>query len=207
MWKEGIKPSCLYFWRAAATFRVAKTDWMRYRKYIVALPWIYGWATKFYCWQNQLDFLRWCAFLHFIDKKKVEEGGALAGTQWAARLRYYRICNILENKAGVAAPAGLETFTEAEAAMMMSATAPPQLLQNGMKQRCQLVQAKFFISSLPMPKCWYRNACVWKIVPVYPYTEAVSAGIKGMLQQWKKTLSRIKTACFPVWRKQMPDTK
>ena len=153
----------------------------RYKCIAIDLPG-YGWSDKIFDTKgkDQLQFYA-DAVNEFLKKKKIKKV-FLAGHSMGAQVA---IISALQNKKIkkliLAAPAGLETFTEKEAQLLIAAT-PAAAFE---KQDEVLIRNNFKLNFFAQPadaealiqyRLQMRNCPGFKL-----YCQTVSAGIKGML--------------------------
>lgn len=154
----------------------------------------YGYSDKaFTTGRNQLEF--YADVLDSFIHKKGLESAVLAGHSMGGQIALIAAMRHPQtvSKLVLVAPAGLETFTESEGKMLTAATPASffekqeePVIRYGFKQNfyIQPVEAEALIQD----RMRFKNCADFR-----QYTEAVSAGIKGMLQRpVKAELNKVK---------------
>lgn len=154
----------------------------------------YGWSDKnFTTDKNQLVF--YADALNLFIEKKGLRNVTLAGHSMGGQVAVIAALQHPEKfkKMILAAPAGLETFSEAEAVMMMAATPPAVFAgQDEAVIRASLKQ-NFYQSPADAEGLIQDRLRLKTCNDFGQYAEAVSAGIKGMLRHpVKAELSQLK---------------
>jgi pimeloyl-ACP methyl ester carboxylesterase len=174
-----------------------------YRCIAVDLPG-YGWSDKTYTTdKDQLTFYA-DVLASFIEKKGLKKV-VLAGHSMAGQIAIITALNHADkiSKLILVAPAGLETFTEAEGKTLITYT-PPSVFEKQEEPAIRFSFKQNFYEQPADAEALIQDRIRFKSCADFKqYTEAVSAGVKGMLAHpVKADLGKIKQPVLIVFGKE-----